>query len=142
MRRKGGNEIKSKKMQQIINLESFGITSNEDVFATRSQIQELYGAPVKTVADNVNQLKEDGLINGAKIRLVAKDGKSRMQEVFTLQEVIKIGFRLRSDTALKLQDYAARLMVEKMQELKSQKRTLELELSYAWNAIDSNDLYR
>ena len=98
--------------------------------------------PRKTLSDNVKELKEDGLINGAKIRHVAKDGKQRLQEVFNLNEVIAIGIRLRSDTAIQLQRDAAKLVIEKMEALIKDKRMLELELSHVWNKLDNQDLYR
>lgn len=122
--------------------QGFGITDGKDQFATRLQIEQLYNVPRKTLADNINDLKNDGLINGAKIRHVAKDGKQRLQEVYDLNEVIAIGFRLRSDTAIRLQRYAANLLVEKMQTMIKERRILELELSYAWNKSDNDDLYR
>src|SRR5680860_911540 len=122
--------------------QGFGITDGKDQYATRSQIENLYDVPAMTLSDNVKKLKEDRLVNGTKIRMVAKDNKQRLQEVFDLNEVIAIGFRLRSDTAIRLQRYAANLLVEKMQTMAKERRMLELELSYAWNKSDNEDLYR
>ena len=122
--------------------QGFGITDGQSQYATRLQIELLYEVPRKTLSDNIKDLKKDGLINGAKIRHVAQDGKQRLQEVYDLNEVIAIGFRLRSDTAIRLQRYAANLLVEKMQTMIEEKRMLELELSYAWNRSDAKDLYR
>ncbi|UBZ15350.1 hypothetical protein LDL77_06455 [Flagellimonas marinaquae] len=129
-------------MQDLTIFQHFGITDGQSQFATRTQIELLYQVPRKTLSDNIKDLKKDGLINGAKIRHVAQDGKQRLQEVFDLNEVIAIGFRLRSDTAIRLQKYASNLLVEKMQAIAEEKRTLELELSYAWNKSDQKDLYR
>ncbi len=119
----------------------FGIRSAGEIFATRNQIQELYNVPKKTLAGNIKTLKEDGLINGAKIRHVANDGKQRVQEVFDLNEVIAMGFRLRSDKAIRLQRYAADLLMEKIKSMDQERRMLEIELSYAWNKSDRDDLY-
>ncbi|WP_318310441.1 hypothetical protein [Flagellimonas crocea] len=129
-------------MENLAIFQSFGITDGQSQFATRAQIERLYNVPRKTLSDNIKDLKKDGLINGAKIRHVAQDGKQRLQEVFDLNEVIAIGFRLRSDTAIRLQKYASNLLVEKMQAIAEEKRTLELELSYAWNKSDQKDLYQ
>lgn len=120
----------------------FGITSGGKKYATRGQIESLYDVARRTLADNINNLKEDGLISGAKIRHTASDGKIYNTEVFDLQETIKIGFRLRSDIALRLQDYASELMVRQINSFKEKQRMLELELSYAWNHSDNQDLYR
>src|SRR5680860_673755 len=129
-------------MKDVKLFQGFGITDGKDQYATRNQIENLYDVPKSTLAENINTLKTDGLINGAEIRSVARDGKQRLQEVFDLNEVIAIGFRLRSDTAIRLQRYAANLLVEKMQTMAKERRMLELELSYAWNKSDNEDLYR
>jgi len=129
-------------MEGLITFENFGTVSGTEKYVTRKDISELYNVPKKTLADNIVLLKDDGLIGGAKIRHTAKDGKIYNTEVFTLQETIKIGFRLRSETALRLQDYASDLMVKQISSIKEEKRMLELELSYAWNRCDNEDLYR
>lgn len=129
-------------MKDLTLFQGFGITDGKNQYATRSQIEQLYDVPAMTLSDNIKKLKEDVLINGTKIRMVAQDGKQRLQEVFDLNEVIAIGFRLRSDTAIRLQRYAANLLVEKIQTMMEERRMLELELSYAWNKSDNRDLYR
>lgn len=128
-------------MKDLTIFQGFGITDGKDQYATRNQIEKLYDVPKRTLADNISALKEDGLISGAKIRHTATDGKRYKTQVFNLNEVIAIGFRLRSDTAIRLQRYASNLLVEKMQDMVKEKRMLELELSYAWNKSDSQDLY-
>src|SRR5680860_515979 len=129
-------------MKDLTLFQGSGITDGKDQYATRNQIENLYDVPAMTRSDNVKKLKEDRLVNGTKIRMVAKDGKQRRQEGFDLKEVIAMGVRLPSDTAIRLQRYAANLLVEKMQTMVQERRTLELELSYAWNRSDNEDLYR
>lgn len=129
-------------MKELALFQGFGITNGRNQYATRNQIEKIYDVPKMTLSNNIKKLKEDGLVNGTKIRMVTKDGKQRLQEVFDLNEVIAIGFRLRSDTAIALQRYAANLMVEKMSAMVQEKRMLELELSYAWNNSDTKDLYQ
>jgi len=129
-------------MKKLTIFQGFGITDGKDQYATRNQIEMLYNIPKRTLADSINALKKDGLISGAKIRRTAKDGKQYKTEVFEINEVIAIGFRLRSDTAINLQRYAANLMVEKISAMVEEKRMLELELGYAWNNSDIKDLYR
>lgn len=129
-------------MSDLQIFESFGIRSEGEVYASRRQICDLFEVPRKTLFDNITKLKEDGLVSGAKIRTTANDGKNYSTEVFNIQEVIKIGFRLRSEKALKLQDYAAKMLDERMKEIIKENKRLELELSFAWNKIDARDLYR
>ena len=133
-----GNQLKDNDLLIFENL----IVSENERFASRKQIKNIYRVPRKTLSYSINQLKKDGLISGAKIRLTARDGKIYPTEVFSLQETIKIGFRLRSDIALNLQDIASTLMVKRLNEIVKENRLLELELSYAWNKSDQNDLYR
>lgn len=120
----------------------FVTTDGQEQYATRKQIEELYKVPRKTLADNIKILKSDGLIKGAKKRLVAKDGRNRRQEVFNLNEVIAIGFRLRSDVAINLQRYTSNLLSNRIIKALEDKRKLELELSFFWNKSDIKDLYR
>ncbi|SDF23491.1 hypothetical protein SAMN05421636_1252 [Pricia antarctica] len=118
----------------------FNVTSGNNRFATRKEIAQLYNVPRKTLSNNINKLKKDGLISGAKIGHTAIDGKNYNTEVFDLNEVIAIGFRLRSDTAIHIQRHAATLLVTEMKTMIDKKRLLEIELSYAWNKSDRDDL--
>ncbi|MCL6272532.1 hypothetical protein M3P19_00845 [Muricauda sp. 2012CJ35-5] len=129
-------------MKEMTAFKNFGIKSGGEVLATNSQIEELYEVPKITLHDNIKKLKQDGLVNGSKIRTLAKDGKRRQLEVYTLEETIAIGLRLRSDTAIRLQRYATKLVSDKIVGLEEEKRLLEIELSYAWNKSDTEDLYR
>ena len=133
---------RAKVMNELSTFKLFGIKSGGETYAIRAQISKLYGVHDNTLFNNIKKLKEDGLINGMEIRSVAQDRRQRMQEVFTLEETIAIGFRLSSDTAIRLQRYASRLIKEKIQGLEEQKRLLEIELSYAWNKSDAQDLYK
>lgn len=134
----GGSRIDAAELEILAGL---GIRNGNKRYATRVQIEKLFNVPRKTLANNIERLKIDGLLNGAKIRHVAGDGKKRLIEVYTIDEVIAIGFRLRSDLAIKLQRYASNLMVERIDSMIKEKRLLELELSYAWNKSDVDDLY-
>ncbi|SDB33713.1 hypothetical protein SAMN03097699_0776 [Flavobacteriaceae bacterium MAR_2010_188] len=120
----------------------FGIRTGNEIHASRIQVEELYDIPSTTLLDNIKRLKEDGLINPTEIRVVAKDAKQRLQEVYDIDEVIAIGLRLRSDKAIYLQKYAVSLIKNDLKKLENDKKMLELELSYAWNKSDQNSLYR
>jgi hypothetical protein len=115
---------------------------DDNVFANRTQLQELYQVPRKTLADQIKRLKQDGLVNGAKSRHVAKDGKMRVQEVFDLDEIISIGMRLRSDRAITFQRWARSLIKNELLRAKKQIKSQQIQLDYFWDKEDQLDLYR
>ncbi|MDF4204022.1 hypothetical protein PXD56_13700 [Maribacter sp. SA7] len=135
--------LKSLESDQVkdTNLDYLNILENKP-FATRNQLRNIYKVQKKTLSDNIKRLKVDGLVKGVQIRLLAKDGKQRIQEVFDLNEVIAIGFRLRSDTAIKLQRYAANNLQEQLKINQAKNKSLELEIGRLWNKMDIKDLYR
>lgn len=135
--------LKSLESDQVkdTDFEYLNILENKP-FANRNQIRSIYQVPKKTLSDNIKRLKVDGLVKGVQIRLVAKDGKQRLQEVFDLNEVIAIGFRLRSDKAIQLQRFAANNLQEQLKINQAKNRSLEIELSRLWNKMDIKDLYR
>ena len=116
--------------------------NNHERYATRNQIKEFYNVPRTTLLGNIKKLKKDDLIKGTKIRHVANDGRTREQEVYNIDEVIVIGLRLSSTTAIKLQRFATNQIKQKLFSLEKKNRSLELELGYFWNKSDRNDLYR
>jgi hypothetical protein len=115
---------------------------DDNAFANRTQLQELYQVPRKTLADQIKRLKKDGLVNGAKSRHVAKDGKMRVQEVFDLDEIISIGMRLRSDRAITFQKWARSLIKNELLRAKKQIKSQQIQLDYFWDKEDQLDLYR
>ena len=121
--------------------ETFGIKCGNEIYATRSQIQNLYKVPKKTLADNIAILKKDGLVVGAKIRPEVNDRKQRLQEAFNLDEIFRIGFRLSSDVAIHLQKYASNLLKEKAMELNERNKSLRIENDRLWDKLDRQDLY-
>jgi hypothetical protein len=122
---------------------------NNEIQASRSQLQEFYGVPRKTLEDNIKSLKSDGLVNGAEIRLLAKDGKQREMEVFNFDESIALGLRLRSDKAIQLQRFAIHLIKNKLKEalnkeIELREKNFELQMinDRLWDKSDQNDLYK
>lgn len=107
----------------------------DNVRANRKQLMSIYEVPRKTLADNIKDLKEDNLISGAKIRHTATDGKKYMVEVYDIEEIISIGFRLRSDRAILFQKWARSVIKEKL-------RQQQILAERAWDVSDKYDLVR
>lgn len=94
---------------------------DNEVFASRLQLQDLYDVPKKTLADNINQLKSDGLIVGAEIRPK---------------------FRLRSEIALKFKKWAREIIKQKLLKAIEDVRRTQIMESIAWNHLDARDNHR
>jgi hypothetical protein len=130
-------------MTDLIKFEDSTIVlRNNEVYATRKQVQELYDAPRKTLEDNINKLKSDGLVSGAKIRHTANDNKNYEYEVYDLDEIIAIGFRLRSDKAIKFQRWAISVIKTELIESNKRIQMQQAQLDYFWDKSDQNDLYK
>ena len=121
------------------------VFNDENTVANREQLQELYGVPRKTLQDNINALKSDGEIVGAKIR--PKSG--RPYEVYNLEEIISIGFRLRSPKALAFQKWARNVIKEKLTEAHKKRLDAEAKLQLQqyqldrlWDKSDHEQLYK
>jgi hypothetical protein len=110
--------------------------------ASRKQLQELYEAPRKTIEDNIKQLKSDGLIVGAKIRPTASDGKRYEIEAYTIDEVIAIGLRLRSEKAIVFQKWAIKKLKVEILKSKEEVRQAQIMESIAWNHLDAKENFR
>ncbi len=123
------------KDNDLLLIKNLSVANNNNRFVTRFQIQKFYEVPEMTLSDNIKRLKEDGLVNGTEIRVVATDGRKRLQEVYDVSEIIAIGFKLRSDKAIRLQRSWIATLIAK-------NKLYEIELSYAWNKSDNEDLYR
>ncbi len=130
-------------MNDILKFENTSISLRDnEVYATRKQVQELYDAPRKTLEDNIHILKSDGLISGAEIRHTANDGKAYDTEVYNLDEIITIGFRLRSEKALKFQKWAREIIRDKLFEANKMLNMQQAQLDYFWDKSDQKDLYK
>lgn len=129
-------------MNELIKFEGTNIVLRDnEVYATRKQVQDLYGSPRKTLEDNINKLKSDGLVSGAGIRHTANDGKSYETEVYNLDEIIAIGLRLRSDKAIEFQRWAIKKIKESLIEANNKLRIQQAQLDYYWDKEDQKDLY-
>jgi hypothetical protein len=128
------------------NIDFFENTSirliDNEVYASRKQLQELYNVPKQTLIDSINVLKSDGLIKGTKIRTLAKDNKNREFEVFNLSEIIALGMRLRSDNAIKFQIWAIHQLKEIILKQNEEIKQAQIMESIAWNHLDAKENHR
>lgn len=118
------------------------VIRNNNAFASRLQVQELYGVAKSSLSEHLSNLKNDGLITGRKTRTVAKDGKMRELEMFDLNEIIAIGFRLRSEKAIEFQRWASNVISNVMLNMQSKIDEQQAQLDYFWDKEDQKDLYR
>jgi len=114
------------------------VFNDENTLANRKQLQELYSVPKKTLEENINRLKSDGLIVGAEIR--PKSG--RPYEVYNLDEIISIGFRLRSKKAIEFQRWSRSIIKNQLLDAQAKIQMQQYQLDRLWDKEDMNDLYR
>jgi len=118
------------KTETINELDFFENTSikliENEVYASRKQLTELYNVPASSLSDVINSLKDDKLIENQDITNVRNNLNNRQIEYFNLDSIIAIGLRLRSDNAIKFQKWAIAQLME----------------SIAWNHLDAKDNWR
>jgi hypothetical protein len=130
------------KTETINELDFFENTSikliDNKVYASRTQLQELYGASKTAIQENIIKLKNEGLINGSEIR----PNSGKPYEVYNLKEVLSIGMRLNTERAIKFQLWAVesleKIILNQVEEIKR----AQLMESIAWNHLDAKDNYR
>jgi len=130
-------------MEDIIRFENTSINfRNNEVYATRKQIQELYDTPRKTLDDNIKKLKSDGLVIGRNLAISSeKASRAYDTEIYNLDEIIAIGLRLRSDRAIKFQRWAIGILRKEMEEANKKLDMQQAQLDYFWDKEDIKDLY-
>ena len=130
-------------MTELLRFENTSIIiQDNEVYANRKQIQELYDIPRKTLEDNIKSLKSDGLVIGRNVAISSERVKRTYDtEVYDLDEIISIGLRLRSDKSIKFQRWAREIIKEKLLEVQKLLRIQQAQLDYFWDKEDRNDLY-
>ncbi len=108
-----------------------------DAKATRKQLQILYGVPKTTLTENIQALKSDGLIVGSEIR--PKSG--RPYELYNLDEIISVGFRLRSEKAIKFQKWARNILINEIKILNEKLKIQKAQFDRFWDQDDIKNLY-
>ncbi len=114
-----------------------------NVFANRKQLKELYNVPRKTLEASISKLKNDGLIIGRNLAISSKDeSRENNTEVYNLDEIISIGFRLRSEVAIKFQKWAREIIKSQLVKAYEELRIQQAQLDYFWDREDVKDLYQ
>jgi len=110
----------------------------KDAYLSIKQISELYDTDLKNVYNAVEKLKKDKFISIVKIY---KTNANKEIQAFNVKDTIKIGFRLRSDNALSLQNFAAELVERELLEMQKKLKQQQYQLDYFWDKSDQKDLY-
>src|SRR3972149_11853251 len=133
------------KMEELDFFENTSIKLIEnEVYASRKQIMELYQVAGSTLSDTIKKLKEDGLISDQIIdnqynTCSRNSFKTKKIEYFNIDSIISIGFRLRSDTALRFQKWAREVIKNQLIEAQKEVRHAQLMESIAWNHLDAKE---
>lgn len=130
-------------MKDLIHFEDTSVfIQDSDVMADRKQIMELYGTPRKTLEDNINKLKEDGLVIGRNLAISSSLAKRDYKtEVYNLSEIIAIGIRLRSDKAIRFQEWVIDVIRKELIDSAQKRKQLQRENDWLWDREDRRDLY-
>lgn len=110
----------------------------KDAYLSVKQISELYDTDARNINNVIKRLNEDKLIGKVKQYFTLANRELR---VYNVKDTIKIGFRLRSENALSLQDFAAELVEREILEMQKQLKHQQYQLDYFWDKQDQKDLY-
>lgn len=86
---------------------------NETVWLNRLQIAELFGRDVKTIGKHIaNALKEElkGISVVAKFATTATDGKIYQVEYYSLDMILSIGYRVKSQRGIQFRQWASTVL--------------------------------
>ena len=86
---------------------------NETVWLNRQQMAELFGRDVKTIGKHVaNALKEElqSFAVVAKFATTAKDGKKYQVEYYSLDMILSVGYRVKSEKGIQFRIWANKVL--------------------------------
>lgn len=121
---------------------------NDEAEATRKQLELLYDVSRQNLSHHITSLKQDGLVVGKESLLTASDGKIYQTEVYNVDEIISIGFRLRSEKAIAFQKWARNIIKNELvktklelQENREKLWTAQILADRLGDKSDQRDLY-
>ena len=125
---------------------SIKLIENE-VYASRKQLQDLYDIPASTLSRIIKELKDDPNLElqSTDIQEITKNSnnlKNRKIEYFNIDWIVNIGFRANSPIASKFQVWSRKIIIQKINELKEDLKQAQLMESIAWNHLDAKDNFR
>ncbi len=97
-------------------LELKGDFTHETVWATQAQIAEVFEVNVRTVSEHLvnifksKELEKDSVIR--KFRITASDGKAYETQLYNLDAIISVGYRVNSKTATLFRQWATKTIRE------------------------------
>ncbi len=85
---------------------------NDNVWLSRIQIAELFGRDVKTVGKHINNALKEELDNSvvAKFATTAADGKTYQTEHYSLDMIISVGYRVKSQRGIEFRQWANKVL--------------------------------
>jgi prophage maintenance system killer protein len=97
-------------------LELKGDFTHETVWATQAQIAEVFEVNVRTVSEHLvnifksKELEKDSVVR--KFRIPASDGKAYETQLYNLDAIISVGYRVNSKTATLFRQWATKTLRE------------------------------
>ena len=89
---------------------------NETVWLNRNQISELFGRDVKTIGKHIGNVFSDGELEKfsvvAKFATTASDGKTYNVEYYSLDVIISVGYRVKSQKGVRFRQWATKVLKE------------------------------
>ncbi len=88
----------------------------ETVWLTQKQMAELFDVDVRTISDHLQTIFQTGELSQEsvirKIRITATDGKSYLTNLYNLDAIISVGYRVNSEQATQFRIWATQILRE------------------------------
>lgn len=108
-----GKDINSK-ARQIIMMDEHGNTviPNGEIWMGEFEIADLFGVFGHTVRTQVKKIYRDGLLHSCTAERNIRVAESRWLDVYSLEMVIALAFRIRSQRAKRLREHVIAMLTE------------------------------
>jgi len=108
-----GNEIVLYQAENLQNIEVRIV--NDTVWLNRQQLSQLFGRDVKTIGKHINNALKEELMNFpvvAKFATTAADGKIYQTQFYSLDMILSVGYRVKSNEGIKFRIWANHVLKE------------------------------
>ncbi|MCX6051282.1 MAG: virulence RhuM family protein [Campylobacterales bacterium] len=87
---------------------------NDTVWLSRHQISELFGRDIKTIGKHIGNVFSDGELEKisvvANFATTARDGKTYNVEYYSLDVIISVGYRVKSQKGVRFRQWATKVL--------------------------------
>ena len=94
------------------------VIKDETIWLTQSAMAELFGVKVPAISKHLKNIFEEGELNEkvvvSKMEITADDGKNYNTEVYSLDAIIAVGYRINSKKATEFRIWATKILKEYM----------------------------